>query len=386
MSTTRLLRSAVTRRAGGLFLADVVAAVLLSAWGVALTSGIEHTGHRHGGAAASVGVLAMTLPVAWRRRAPFAAAATLGVAAALNGLVFGPMVRCGPALVAVFLVAFALGSRSRSRGAAEWAGLVLCAGNVVAQAFYDPQLGPSTAVPFLLVLAGFFAIGRLARSRMAAADALRRRSAELRGQREETARLAVIADRAQATRDLEIGLHDRIDAIAASAAAGRDAMAADPGGAAQALASIEQAGREVLQHMREVVGTLHDDAPRAPQPTLAELPELLSRATSASARLSVAGTSGALPAGIELASYRIIEHLLTALEDDAEAAVDVRLCFAADALELHVSGPPAPGADLRAVLAAARERAALHGGTIENPAEMPVCRLVARLPLVSGYA
>jgi hypothetical protein len=100
----------------------------------------------------------------------------------------------------------------------------------------------------------------------------------------------------------------------------------------------------------------------------------------------VAGTSRALPAGIELASYRIIEHLLTALEDDAEAAVDVRLCFAADALELHVSGPPAPGADLRAVLAAARERAALHGGTIENPAEMPVCRLVARLPLVSGYA
>ena len=266
------------------------------------------------------------------------------------------------------------------------AGLILCAGNVIAQAFYDPQLGPSTAVPFLLVLAGFFAIGRLARSRTAAADSLRRRSIELRGQREETARLAVIADRTQATRDLEVGLHDRIEAIAAFAAAGRDALTADPGVAAETLASIEQAGREVLQHMREVVGTLHDDAPREPQPTLAQLSELLSQATSASARLSVAGTPRTLPAGLELASYRIIEHLLTALEDATEAAVDVRLCFAADALELHVSGPPAPSVDLRAVLASARERAALHGGTIENREEGPVCRLVARLPLVSGYA
>ena len=114
MSMTRLLRSAVARKVGGLFLVDVIAAVLLSAWGVALTSGIEPTGHPHGGVGASIGVLAMTLPVAWRRRAPFAAAATLAAAAALNGLVFGPMVRCGPALPAVFLVAFALGSRSGS--------------------------------------------------------------------------------------------------------------------------------------------------------------------------------------------------------------------------------------------------------------------------------
>jgi signal transduction histidine kinase len=384
MGTTRLLRSAVTRKVGGLFLVDVMAAVLLSAWGVALTSGIEHTGHRHGGVAASIGVLFMTSPVAWGRRAPLAAAASLGAAAALNGLVFGSMVRCGPALPAVFLVAFALGSRSA--GGAARAGLILCAGNVAAQAFYDPQLGPSTAVPFLLVLAGFFAIGRLARSRAAAADSLRRRSLELRGQREETARLAVMADRTQATRDLEVGLHDRIDAIAASAAAGRDVSAADPGVAAQALASIEQAGREVLQHLREVVGALHDDAPREPQPTLAQLSELLSRATCASSRLSVTGTPRALPAGLELASYRIIEHFLTALEDAAEAAVDVRLYFAADALELHVSGPPAPSVDLRAVLASARERAALHGGTIENREAAPVCRLMARLPLVSGYA
>ena len=384
MSMTRLLRAAAGRQAGGLYLADMAAAVLLSAWAVALASGIEHTGYRHGGAAASIGVLAMTLPVAWQRRAPLAAAATLGAGAVLNGLAFGVMVRCGPALIAVFLVAFGLGSRSA--GGRAWAGLLLCASNVVTQAFNDPRLGPSTAVLFLPVLAGFFAIGRLARSRGAAADALRQRSIELNAQRDETARLAIIADRDIMTLDIGSGLRERLDAIAASAEAGQDALTADPDVAARALASIEHGGRETLQHMREMVGTLRDDAPREPQPTLAELPGLLARVTSADTRLHVDGAARALPAGLELASYRIIEHLLTALEDAPGAAVDVRLRFAPDTLELHVSGPRSPRADLRTVLASARQRAALHGGSIDDRQDELVCRLVARLPLVSGYA
>jgi hypothetical protein len=100
----------------------------------------------------------------------------------------------------------------------------------------------------------------------------------------------------------------------------------------------------------------------------------------------VEGTPRALPAGLELASCRIVEHLLSAMEDAPEVAVDVQLRFAADALELHLSGPPAPSVDLRAVLAAARERAMLYGGTIEDREEERTCRLVARFPLVSGYA
>jgi signal transduction histidine kinase len=382
MSMTRLLRAEAGRRIGGLYLADVVAAVLLSAWAVALAAGVEPTGYRHGGAAASAAVLAMTMPAAWQRRAPLAAAATLGAGATLNGLAFGSMVRCGPALPAVFLVAFALGSRSA--GARAWAGLLLCAGDVVTQAFYDPRLGPSTTVLFLPLLAGFFAIGRLARSRGAAADALRQRSLELNAQREETARLAIIADREIMTRDLESGLQERLDGIAAAAQAGQDALTADPDLAARALTSIEQEGRETLQRMRDMVGTLRDEAPREPQPTLAELPRLLARVTSADTRLHVDGAARALPAGLELASYRVIEHLLTALEDTPGAAVDVRLRFSADTLELQVSGPRAPNADLRAVLASARERVALHGGSIEDKQGEPVCRLVARLPLVSG--
>jgi hypothetical protein len=135
-----------------------------------------------------------------------------------------------------------------------------------------------------------------------------------------------------------------------------------------------------------VLGALNEPTPSQPQPTLAMLSELLARATSADARLSVDGPARPLPAGLELSGYRIVEHLLLALDDAQDAAVDVRLRFGPDALELQVRGRHAAATDLRAVLAVARERAGLHGGTVDSRVADGVCSATARLPLVSGYA
>ena len=197
--------------------------------------------------------------------------------------------------------------------------------------------------------------------------------------------MAVLADRARVSADLEGSLHAQIGAIAGTAAVGLGSLDADQDAARQALASIEHDGRAVLGHLREVLGSLQEPAPSEPQPTLARLSDLLARATTADARLTVEGNPRILPAGLELSGYRIVEHLLQALQDAPNAAVDVRLSFRPDALELHVSGPPAPSADLRAVLAAARERASLHGGTVDGRLADGVCYAMARLPLVSGH-
>ena len=384
MITARDLRAKLTWTVAGLSVLDIAAAVILSAYAVALASGVVHTSHPHGGVAASIGVLAMTLPVAWCRRWPLAAAGVLAAAAVLNGVLFGPMVRCGAALPAVFLVAFATGVRcDRARSAA---GLLLCAGAVAAEGLYDPQIEARGLVVVLPVLIAFFAAGRLVRARTETAKALRVRSAELRRQREQTARLAVLADRARVTADLEGTLHTQIGGIASTAATGLGALDTDHAAARQALASIERDGRAVLGHLRDVLGSLQEPAPSEPQPTLARLSELLGRATTADARLTVDGSPRTLPAGLELSGYRIVEHLLLALQDAPDAAVDVRLRFCPDALELHVSGPPAPAADLRAVLAAARERASLHGGSVDSRLADGVCYAMARLPLISGHA
>ena len=380
---TRLLRSLAGTRIGGLPVLDLAVAVFLAVYAVALTSGAIPTGHPHGALGASIGVLAMTLPVAWCRRAPVPAAGVLAFGAVLNSVLFGSMVRCGAALPAVLIVAFFVSARSdRARAGV---GIAFCAINVTAQAVSDPQLGAQQVALLLPVLGMFVVFGRIVRARTAANEALRLRTAELRRRREETARLTVMADRARVTTDLDVMLRNRIERIAAAAIVGRETLEIDRPAALQALVSIEHDGREVLRQMREIVGTLDHGAPSEPQPSLEELPELLARTTSADTRLSVVGERRRLPAGIELAGYRIAEHLVSALDDAPGATVDVHLRFAPDALELHVSGRPAAGVDPAGILAAARERAALHNGTLDQRASAGRCETTARIPLVSSY-
>ncbi len=391
--TVRGLRFLVMGTAGGLGVPDILAAAALTAVVIAVGAGLLHTSGPHVDAGAAAGAVAMTAPVAWRRPAPLAVAAVLAAAALLNGLVFGPLVRCGVALPALFLVAFAVGARCERKPSAT--GLTLCVAALIAEGLYDPHIGLPGLTFIVPVLVAFFAAGRLVRARNETAATLRLSSVKLRRQREQTARLAVIADRAQISTDLERTLHARIDGIADAAAAGLDVLDADHGAARQVMVSIEQDGRQALQHMREILGTLRDRAPREPdqlagpaepQPTLALLPQLLARTTTAAARLTIDGSQRTLPAGLELSGYRIIEHLLQALDDSPEAAVEVRLRFCPDALELYVSGPPSAGADLRAVLAAATERASLHSGVVRQWLDGRTCHAMARLPLISGHA
>jgi signal transduction histidine kinase len=361
---------------------DIGVAALLSGWAVVLVTGALPGSSDHAGALAAVGVLAMTAPVAWERRAPLAAAAVLAAAALVNELLIGPMVRCGPGLPAVLLVAFFAGTRLGWRRLA--AAAVLCMGSITAQAFYDPQLGPGFVTVGLPAVALACAAGRLVHERSTAAAALRARNAELRAQRERTAELAVAADRARVAGDLHDFVRDRISVMAEAASAGRDLITEDPAAAQDALARVGTSGRETLAQMREVVGNLRAERLTGPQPVLADLGSLLERATTADARLQVTGSPRALPAGLELSAYRVVEHLLEALQDAPEARIDVHLRFGDDALELDVSGPASR--QHPAAFATAHERVALLGGTLRIEAGSDRCTALVRLPLSPGYA
>ena len=78
---------------------------------IGLTTGTLTAQHPPGGVVAAIGALAMTLPVAWERRAPVAAAAAVAIGAVGSELLIGPLVRCGAALPAVFAIAFFVGTR-----------------------------------------------------------------------------------------------------------------------------------------------------------------------------------------------------------------------------------------------------------------------------------
>jgi signal transduction histidine kinase len=364
---------------------DVAFAVVLSGLGAADMSGLTGSSIDHEGVAASLAVLLMTAPVVFARREPVLAAATLAAGAGLNWVLFDHLVRCGAALPAVFYVGFVIGSRWVNWSEAV-SGVALLAVNLVCQAYSDPRLGgPSILLDVVPITVGFTVAGRLLQARSAAVARLRVRTAALRDQREQNARLAVAADQARIAGDLDGFLHDRVGRIAAAAAAGRARLASEPDQAEEVFVAIQDTGRETLTHMRGLVADLKDQAPTRPQPVLAQLDRLLGQATEADTRLQVTGDPRLLPPGLELSGYRIVEHLLVALENDPTARIDVAVAFGPDALELTVVGPSARRGDIRPALAAATERAALHGGSLHSEASGGRRTTVVLLPLAGGH-
>ena len=354
-------------------IATFALALTLSAYVVVLVRG-------HGGApAACVAATAMTLPVAFARRAPLAAAGVLGAAAAANEVFFGHFVRCGATLPAVFFVAYLAGRSCAGRvRALVLAGLLV---SVVIQCLCDPRLGaPEIAV--MAAVSGVFAgAGLLVRRRAGQVAELRRRTEQLRRQREQNAALALAAERARITADISSTLWERIDEIGRLTQPDGD----DSGHVDARFAAIELAGRAILDSMRHVVGTLRD-APREPEPGLAELAGLITHATMASTRLSVEGPARPLPASLELTGYRIVEQLLTGLRDEPSAQVHVSLRFAPDCLELRIAGPPAADCELRQLRSTVQARLALFGGTIDIADSAGRRAARVRLPLVTSHA
>jgi signal transduction histidine kinase len=365
-------------------MADIAWALLLSVFGVASVTGLTNPANQ-GGLGAALAVLLMTAPVAWARRQPVATAAVLAAGACLNWALFDDMVRCGVALPALFYVAFVVGWRTVGwrRGALAMALLLL---NLVAQAYSDPQLGgPGVILLMAPVALGLMVGGRLLQRRNAAVAILRTRTAEARELREENARLAVAADQARISADLGGFLQARVAQMAADASTGLAVLAAQPDQAQDAFVAIQGTGRETLSYMRGVVSDLKDQTSTEPQPVLAQLDRLLGQATRAKARLQVTGDSRLLPPGVELSGYRIIEHLLIALDDDPKAEIDVGVAFSPDTLELTVAGPSVRHTDVRPALAAAAERAALLGGTLNSRTSGGRLQAVVLLPLAAGH-
>src|SRR5580658_6451447 len=363
-------RGAGLRWAG---IAESAAALALSAYVVVLVR------EQSGDVAACIAATAMTLPVAFARRAPLAVAGVLAAAAAANELFFGHLFRCGAALPAVFFVAYLAGRACTGRARALVLAAALVA--VAIQCWYDPRLG-APEIALMAAVGGVFAgAGVLVRRRAGLVAELRHRTGQLREQREQTAALAVAAERARITADISGTLRERIDEIGRLARPGGDGT----DHIAARFAAIELAGRAILDSMRTVVGTLRD-APREPEPGLAELGGLLTHATTAATRLSVEGPARPLPASLELTGYRIVEQLLTALRDEPSAQVDVTLSFAPDCLELRVAGPPAAGGEPRQLRSTVQARLALFGGTIDIDDSGGHRAARVRLPLVTSHA
>jgi signal transduction histidine kinase len=202
-------------------------------------------------------------------------------------------------------------------------------------------------------------------------------------ERDVAAREAVVEERARIARELHDAVAHSVSMMVIQAGAERRVLTDTEGSTREVLQTIEQIGRGALTEMRRLVGMLRtDSADRlAPQPTLADLPTLMTQVREAGlpVEFCVGGEPRDLPVGIELSAYRIVQEALTnALKHAGQARAAVQVRYGPDCLELEITDDGAgagAGAGIAADvpggghgLAGIRERVSLYGGQFDASA------------------
>jgi signal transduction histidine kinase len=330
--------------------------------------------------------------VAFRRPRPVEVVLVLVALVALQAaLADGHKLPVANAL-AVMLVFYGLGAfapKPKSRWVLGLAVLVTSIGQLT-----KPGGGISTAA----AVEGFgvllpWALGRTVRERGVREREYRELAEQLDAGRDLNARTAAHGERARIARELHDVIAHSVSVMVIQAGGARMVMNSSPERAAASLQSVERAGREALAEMRRLLGVLDGDGdPRAlaPQPGLADIDELLARtrASGLAADLRVDGEPAAVSPALDLCAYRIVQEALTnAIKHAAPARAEVRVRWGQDALELEISDDGrGPGTINDASgghgIAGMRERAGLHGGSIQTGAAPGGGFTVrARLPL-----
>lgn len=340
-------------------------------WGIGLLSAATalepRTGARQIGGVLLSAVMGYAL--AWRARRPELVTAVVLVATV-------PYLVLVPELVIPFAGLAAVWSLTLARP--PTVSLVGLAGLLAVSSVNAFTAIPEEAVFTMGLAVTVWALAEAARQRIDAAHEAERQAAG-----DEKARIA---------RELHDVIAHSVSVIVVQAGAAGDVFDTHPDQARTALHTIESTGREALAELRRLLGAVFPGdvrAPSAPQPGLDRLDELAAqvRAAGLDVTVTVDGLPAALPAGIDLSSYRIIQEALTNTLRHARArAAEVTVRCRSGALEIEVvdDGKAAPrttdGPGFGII--GMRERAAVLGGTLDAaPTAHGGFRVRALLPL-----
>lgn len=311
-----------------------------------------------------VAALLLTVPLAWRRVAPLLSAAivfgALGGEALLLGFSHGVV-----ALDAILVASYSVAAHSDDERAAV-AGLVwgLVCGATSTRHQPGGEVG-NLVIGSALFLVPWFAGLALRNQRLLAA--------RLQHEQGESARAAVAEERARIARELHDEVAHSVSVIAVQADAAEGALAVDPELARAPVAAIKHTARGALVEMRRLLGALREadgDPALAPQPHLADVERVVeqTRAAGVETELRVEGEPHALPPGLDLSAYRIVQEALTNVLKHARAThAVVVLRYGSGELELEVvddgvgGGAVEPGGH---GLLGIRERVELYGGRL----------------------
>lgn len=232
----------------------------------------------------------------------------------------------------------------------------------------------------MVTAAGLVAVlGSLARQRRQRLEALADRAAQLARERDTREQIAAAEERARIAREMHDLISHSLGTMVVMADGAAHAADSDPARARQAMEQVRDTGRGAMAEMRRMLDVLREDDPasRAPQPGLGELDRLLSEAHSAGLRvdLHVQGEPVDLPAGPDLAAYRIIQEALTNARTHGGpllSLVTIDLIYHHDVLELRIEDDGSepdqvdtPSWSTGHGLVGMRERAQAYGGHLD---------------------
>jgi signal transduction histidine kinase len=341
------------------------------------------------GVSASVGVVVGAVAISVRRVVPLVAQATVPVTWAVVGLVAPTYVLFWGTFVPIAVLLFSVARYGRGRepfiGAAVGAGSMLGADLTVSLLQSPGEYVFHWTVMSLVWTAGY-GLRRYAERAHAATERAIRSEVEAA----EQALQAVVDERTRIAREMHDIVGHALSAIVVQAGAAEQEAHDDPGATAHALAQIRTTGTAALQEMRRLVAILREDeeSPLTPQPGVDGLPDLVGQACREGlrARLHREGDDRPLPAGMDLAVYRIVQEALTNVRRHSTATqVDVALRYGPDHLEVEVSDNGANGSPSATPaghgLTGMRERVAMYDGVLEAGAGRHGFRVLATLPV-----
>jgi signal transduction histidine kinase len=230
----------------------------------------------------------------------------------------------------------------------------------------------------------------LERARVHAAEAER---AKLEGELE--AERAAAVERRLIARELHDVLTSSLSVMVVQASLAADLLAWDHDGATTAVTRVESCGRTALREVGRLLRLIRagaDSAGTDPQHGVADIPALAEEFSHAGLHLDVEVEPVALPLGVDVSIYRVVQEALTnVLKHAPGSPVRVRLASSRSSVEVEVvngrsavnGSPPAPTSGYG--LTGLRERVALFGGVLATgPTDDGGYHLAVTIPLAES--
>lgn len=334
--------------------------------------------------------LLLLATLAFRRRFPLSVLATtcgLAVAQAAVGPAFPP------SAIAVLIAVYTVAAYADRRPALVSLAVLIVFVAVEVVRGDEPAEIVARFVFVCAVVVAAFVLGVNVRTRRVYLASLQDRALRAERERDQQSQIAAARERALIAREMHDIVAHNLSVMIALADGAAFAARTDAGKAATAAKHVSATGRQALDEMHRLLGVLRsngDESPRAPQPGIVQIDELVNQVRVAGLPTSwtVSGMPFPLTPTAELAVYRVAQEALTNVLKHAVTPSEARMRLVYDdpvlTLEIIDDGVAAiRGTDDGLVghgLSGMRERVAVFEGEVTaGPRAGGGWRVAARL-------